>query len=695
MDGIRRELEWTRDELMRMEQERTGAESEQNGTVMERKTMQVIEIEDYNLDSYKKFLFAKKSAIHKVVGNSIFVEDFAGGSVSDTVELSPFLFDYQKFIVRLCLKKQRFAIFADIGLGKTNCFLEWAKHVSKAIYPKKTLIITQLHLINQTLEEQMRWYGYNNILDINKIFGGSINKFLNINNTKWEGVPIGIVNLDKFREPYRLQDEVGAIVLDECFAPDTPVEIFNPDQSVSSKNIEDVAVGDLILNAQGVDNVVKINKRQIDRAVQIRVWGRDFTCSTNHPFFTLHGWKCAEYLQPGDYILATKTAMRLVWDDFHAERCSYEKAKILRDILLSEMEDEPKSIQIQMPQSRSNNQTCDENKDVVSIRDGIRQKEYRKDSEFESNEQPFYKNESFCHLKSNETQTIYTRGEWEGFDSSSKEPSGDIGGRLGTRICDFFRKEKGGLSDTLQNGFSITDNENSDRSRWFFSSLKEASGSQEGYETELFRVDSVKILEQGCHELDKYRDSNGIVYFYDITAKQHPSFSVNGMLVHNSSALKNETGKIRTNIINACKGIKYKLACTATPAPNDRQEYANHALFLDYIDNFKQFFTKFFFNTGEGNKFQLKPHSRRDFYLFLASWSIFLKNPVKYGFEDNLIGIIPPEVIWEEVLLTKEQEVLIQKYTKKGQINIFKPNIGGLTNRNKVSQISKGFLYHD
>lgn len=113
--------------------------------------MKQIEITDYSLESYQKFLATKKAAIHRVIGNTIHVEDFAGNDTSQSIEISPYLFDYQQFIVRLCLAKQRFAIFADIGLGKTAMFLEWVRHVSKAIYPKKTLIITQLHLITQTL----------------------------------------------------------------------------------------------------------------------------------------------------------------------------------------------------------------------------------------------------------------------------------------------------------------------------------------------------------------------------------------------------------------------------------------------------------------------------------------------------------------------------------------------------------------
>jgi hypothetical protein len=150
---------------------------------------------------------------------------------------------------------------------------------------------------------------------------------------------------------------------------------------------------------------------------------------------------------------------------------------------------------------------------------------------------------------------------------------------------------------------------------------------------------------------------------------------------------------MRTNIINSCTGIEYKLCCTATPAPNDRQEYANHALFLGYIDNYKQFFTKFFYNTGQGNDFLLKPHARSAFYSFLSTFSIFLKNPAHYGFADNLHDLKPAQVIWDHVQLTTEQKTMAIKYGAKGQMGLFGVNAGGMVQRNKLSQIAKGFIY--
>lgn len=333
--------------------------------------MESIEITDWSMESYRRFLAAKRAPIHRVEGNTIYMDRFNYTDNAHSVELAPHLFDYQRFIIKLALQRRRLAVFSWIGTGKTAMFLEWVRHVSKRIYPKKTLIISQLHLIQQTLDEHAKFYGFTDIVDINSAFGGDIEAFMESSETT------GIVNVDKFNNAYRLQDHIGAIVLDE------------------------------------------------------------------------------------------------------------------------------------------------------------------------------------------------------------------------------------------------------------------------------------------------------------------------------SSVLKNETAKRRTNIINSCKGIPWKMACSATPAPNDRQEYANHALFLGYIDNWKQFFTKFFYNTGSGNDFIMKPHARRAFYEFLATWSVFLRTPKAYGFQDYAFELEEPEVIWERIGLTDQQRMAAYEHGSKGQLNMFSGNAGGITNRSKISQISKGFLYGD
>src|SRR5882672_10749695 len=95
-------------------------------------------------------------------------------------------------------------------------------------------------------------------------------------------------------------------------------------------------------------------------------------------------------------------------------------------------------------------------------------------------------------------------------------------------------------------------------------------------------------------------------------------------------------------IIRLGQGVEWKLGGTGTPAPNDRIEYANYAVFLDQFPNVNAFYARYFVNRGQtNNRWELKPHAIAPFYRDLSAWSLFMTNPATYGFKDNC-GTIPP-----------------------------------------------------
>lgn len=202
----------------------------------------------------------------------------------------------------------------------------------------------------------------------------------------------------------------------------------------------------------------------------------------------------------------------------------------------------------------------------------------------------------------------------------------------------------------------------------------------------------VNCHDVGFHKWLNLKDRLGIVN-YDLFRKPVDfTNKIGAIVLDESSILKHATGVIRTNIINASKGIDFKLCCTATPAPNDREEYANHAYFLEYIRSYQEFFSKFFMVRDD--KWILKPHSMEAFYRYLSTFSIFLRNPASYGFDDNLKDLKTPNVSVIKIDLTEEQRSLISSGSKARK-GFFTDviEIGGITDRNKYSQISKGFLY--
>lgn len=163
--------------------------------------------------------------------------------------------------------------------------------------------------------------------------------------------------------------------------------------------------------------------------------------------------------------------------------------------------------------------------------------------------------------------------------------------------------------------------------------------------------------------------------------------NLGGLVLDESSLLKSAYGKWGTRLIDLGRGLDWKLCATGTPAPNDRIEFANHAVFLDRAKTVNAFLATYFINKGQtSERWELKPHAVKMFYKHLADWSIFLNNPATYGWKDN-VGVMPPiNVHIDYIELTDEQTHAARSLTG----NLVTTNIGGIAQRGKLSQIAKG-----
>lgn len=120
--------------------------------------------------NYQQFLKNKEK---NIVGS--------GFEISNS-ELNNSLFDFQKHAIKIALRKGKFALFFDCGLGKTFCQLEWAKHVSKHT-GKKVLILAPLAIVQQTREEAVNFNIENDVFDIT-----NFDQLKNIDETEYSGV---------------------------------------------------------------------------------------------------------------------------------------------------------------------------------------------------------------------------------------------------------------------------------------------------------------------------------------------------------------------------------------------------------------------------------------------------------------------------------------------------------------------------
>lgn len=174
---------------------------------------------------------------------------------------------------------------------------------------------------------------------------------------------------------------------------------------------------------------------------------------------------------------------------------------------------------------------------------------------------------------------------------------------------------------------------------------------------------------------------------YEAITDDTPSGNLGALILSESSMLKSMYGKWGLRLIEMGRGLDWKLCETGTPAPNDRIEYGNHAVFLDQFRTTNEFLARYFVNRGQTcERWELRPHALRPFYRDLSHWCIFVSNPAVYGWHDRCDDIPPVHVHIEHVELTGAQRRATQLLTG----GLFSRNAGGITQRSKLSRIGKG-----
>lgn len=116
-----------------------------------------------------------------------------------------------------------------------------------------------------------------------------------------------------------------------------------------------------------------------------------------------------------------------------------------------------------------------------------------------------------------------------------------------------------------------------------------------------------------------------------------------GLVLDESSILKNFEGKIKNQILDYFLKTPYKLACTATPSPNDPMELGNHSEFLDIMSRNQMLSMYFIHDGGNTSKWRLKGHAKNVFYKWVSNWAIMLSKPSDIGF-NNMKGYDLPKL---------------------------------------------------
>lgn len=156
---------------------------------------------------------------------------------------------------------------------------------------------------------------------------------------------------------------------------------------------------------------------------------------------------------------------------------------------------------------------------------------------------------------------------------------------------------------------------------------------------------------------------------YEMVERFDPTMLA-AVVLDEASILKNSSGKTRDLLISHFEPVPYRLACTATPAPNDPEELTNQAEFLGHMTR-THMLAAYFVHDDDG--WRLKGHARRPMLRWMATWAVALRKPSDMGYADNGYDLPGLEVIPELVESHIEAE---------GQL--FPTDLGGVGGRAKI-----------
>lgn len=176
---------------------------------------------------------------------------------------------------------------------------------------------------------------------------------------------------------------------------------------------------------------------------------------------------------------------------------------------------------------------------------------------------------------------------------------------------------------------------------------------------------SRQTIKEGAkfgYKVDLYRDMDEATTIAITNYEQIENVDISrfvGVVLDESSILKNFTGYYRNLLTEKFKGMPYKLCCTATPSPNDLNEIGNHSEFLEILDS-QDMRSKWFVREEGMNNYRLKGHAKGDFYGWIASWAIMFENPADIGFvETGKLFKLPELTVTDHLIETKPEDGLL------------------------------------
>jgi hypothetical protein len=157
---------------------------------------------------------------------------------------------------------------------------------------------------------------------------------------------------------------------------------------------------------------------------------------------------------------------------------------------------------------------------------------------------------------------------------------------------------------------------------------------------------------------------------YEMVHKFDPAM-FGAVVLDESSILKQSDGKTRTMLIEFASGIPFRLACTATPAPNDPEELTSQAEFLGHATR-TNMLAAYFVHDQDG--WRMKGHAYQPIIEWMCGWAVAIRRPSDWGYDDD--GYILPglEIVAE----------LVEFEVEPAPDELFSMSMGGVSGRSTV-----------
>ena len=139
---------------------------------------------------------------------------------------------------------------------------------------------------------------------------------------------------------------------------------------------------------------------------------------------------------------------------------------------------------------------------------------------------------------------------------------------------------------------------------------------------------------------DEARDGINVCNYDRLAALDTVQFGA--VSLDESSILKNFTGATTRALIASFEGHRFKLASTATPAPNDHMELGTHAEFLGLMRSVEMLSRWFINDTATASQqWRIKGHAQDAFWDWVASWARCAETPADLGYDASRF-VLPP-----------------------------------------------------